>query len=706
MSDASVDTRAEKPATAQTPEDYFRAAIDRAQAVIEFTPEGIILDANQNFLATMGYELDDIRGQHHRIFCDPEEIIRPEYRAFWQKLGRGEFETGEYRRIARGGREVWLQATYNPIFDEHDRPVRVIKFASDITEQKRRDAEFEGKVEAIGRAQAVIEFDLEGYILSANDNFLKTVGYRASEVLGEHHRMFCEESFWRSDAYQDFWKRLARGEFIHGEHKRLRKNGEEVWLQANYNPILDANGRPYKIVKFATDITQRKLENAEFEGKVEAIGRSQAVIEFDLEGYILAANDLFLRASGYRVEEIVGEHHRIFCEPDYAESDEYYRFWEELGRGRFKSGEFRRRTRDGKELWLQATYNPILDMSGKPFKVVKFATDITERKRQTADFESRLNAIDRAQAVVEFDLRGNILTANRNFLHTMGYTLEEIEGQHHRIFCDNDYIVSTEYRDFWQKLGNGEFHSGRFLRRGKFNRRVWIQGTYNPILDANGQPYKVIKFATDITSQVALEENIRDQAAAMSDSVVRLNASINAIAENSRLTQQLAQQTQQEAHRGSDTLSRSATVMEAIRKSSEDVDAIVQVIGEIASQTNLLAFNAAIEAARAGEHGLGFSVVADEVRKLAEKSADATRRIDRLLHDSNRHIEEGNKVTREALSSFERIVAGIDNTGASIDEISQATRAQLENAELVERSIHQLNDATSHNSGQAGGGRT
>ena len=231
--------------------------------------------------------------------------------------------------------------------------------------------------QALDRVQAIIEFELDGTVVSANENFLGLFGYEVNEVIGKHHRMFCDPAYVESDAYAEFWKKLGRGEFQMAEFKRLAKGGREIWLQASYNPVLDKDGKPVRVVKFATDVTASKLQIAEYEGKIRAIERAQAVIEFELDGTVITANENFLNIFGYKLDEVVGKHHRIFCDPGYAESLEYARFWQKLGRGEYEADEFKRLTRDGAEVWLQASYNPIFDMEGRPLKVVKFASDIT-----------------------------------------------------------------------------------------------------------------------------------------------------------------------------------------------------------------------------------------------------------------------------------------------------------------------------------------
>lgn len=483
--------------------------LDRCQAVISFTPEGIVEDANENFLKVTGYSKEDIVGKHHRLFVLPDYGMSEEYKSFWESLRNGEHSSGEYCRVAKNGDKVWIQASYNPIYDKLGNIVRVVKFATDVTEQKRKNADYEGQINAIDKSLAVIEFDLEGVIQNANANFCATTGYELNEIKGQHHSMFVEPNYKMSPEYAAFWRDLKKGEFKSGEFKRVKKDGSELWIQASYNPIFDEFGQPTKVVKYASDVTEQKLKNAFNTGQIDAISKSQAVIEFDTKGNILVANDNFLATVGYSLDEIEGKHHRIFVTKQERESEQYQSFWKKLAEGQFYSGEFHRIAKDGSDIWIQATYNPILDMSGNVVKVVKYASNITEQKVKNAYFEGQLAAIGKSQAVIEFNMDGIIQHANENFLTTVGYTLDEIKGKHHSMFVDPAHRASPEYAAFWDALRSGTFSSGEYRRLGKNGKEIIIQATYNPILDHNGKPFRVVKFATDITGRTQAVDEIK-----------------------------------------------------------------------------------------------------------------------------------------------------------------------------------------------------
>ena len=523
--------------------------------------------------------------------------------------------------------------------------------------------------DALGRSQAVIEFGMDGIILTANDNFLKALGYSLGEIQGKHHSMFVDPSERDSAAYRDFWAALKRGEYQAAEYKRIGKGAREVWIQATYNPVLDAGGKPVKVVKFATDITARKIKSMEDAGQIAAISRAQAVIAFEMNGTIVTANENFLQAMGYTLAEIQGKHHSMFVEQATRDSAAYREFWARLNRGENQSAEYKRIGKGGKEVWILASYNPVLDEKGKPFRVVKFATDVTKEKLATADLAGQIASISKSQAVIEFNMDGTIIGANQNFLKTVGYALDEIRGRHHSMFVDPVEREGAAYREFWAALNRGEYQAAEYKRIGKNSKEVWIQASYNPILDLNGKPFKVVKYATDTTAQVLVRmgnERVRGMMESVAAGAEELNASVREISEamtKSRETASTAVGRVEAADAQAKRLNEAAQAMSGI----------VELIGSITGQINLLALNATIESARAGEAGRGFAVVASEVKNLATQAKQATDKIGQEI--SNLNGISGDVVS--ALDSIKQAIQGVSEyvtaTAAAVEEQSTVT---------------------------------
>ncbi|VVP58937.1 hypothetical protein PS880_05978 [Pseudomonas fluorescens] len=538
-------------------------------------------------------------------------------------------------------------------------------------------SDLKGQIDAINKAQAVIEFTLDGKVLHANDNFLNTLGYTLAEIQGQHHSLFVDPAYSACTEYRLFWDKLGRGEFDAGEYKRIGKGGKEIWIQASYNPIMDMNGKPFKVVKYATDITQSKLQTADFAGQLGAIGKAQAVIEFSLDGKILHANDNFLNTLGYTLAEIQGQHHSLFADPVYRASPEYRLFWDKLGRGEFDAGEYKRIGKGGKEVWIQASYNPIMDMNGKPFKVVKYATDVTQSKLQAADFAGQLNAIGKAQAVIEFSLDGKILHANDNFLNTLGYTLAEIKGQHHSMFADPVYRASPEYRVFWDKLGRGEFDAGEYKRIGKGGKEVWIQASYNPILDMNGQPFKVVKYATDVTAQVNAN-NMLVQA-------VEQAQQVTSAAKDGDLTQRIPLE------------GKSGPILALCA----GVNTLMETTGVIFSDVGRL-FGAMSKGDLGQRITREYSGVFGQVKDDANASCDA---LSNVIEDVSRVFsglangDLGQRITRESMGIFAQVKDDANSTAEKlttiIEDVSAAADALVTASEQVSATAQSMSQATS-----------
>ncbi|HTF76883.1 MAG TPA: PAS domain-containing methyl-accepting chemotaxis protein [Bradyrhizobium sp.] len=525
------------------------------------------------------------------------------------------------------------------------------------------------QVEAISKSQAVIEFNLDGTIVTANENFLKTLGYSLSEIQGKHHSMFVEPAMRDSAAYREFWASLNRGQYQAGEYKRIGKGGKEVWIQASYNPVLDRNGKVSKVIKFATDITAEKLAGMEDAGMIAAIGRAQAVIAFNLDGTIVTANENFLKTLGYSLGEIQGKHHSMFVEPATRDSAAYREFWASLNRGEYQAAEYKRIGKGGKEVWILASYNPILDEKGKPFKVVKFATDVTQQKLRTADLAGQIAAIGKSQAVIEFNMDGSILTANENFLNALGYSLGEIQGKRHSMFVEASERDGAAYREFWTNLNAGLYQAGEFKRIGKGGKEIWIQASYNPILDLNGKPFKVVKYATDTTAQVIARkksDSVRGMMETVAAGAEELNASVREISE----TMSKSRQTASEAVVRVDAADQQAQRLSA---ASESMGGIVELIGNITGQINLLALNATIESARAGEAGRGFAVVASEVKNLANQAKQATDKIGQEIGNLNGISADVVSALTAIKQSIQEVSEYVTSTAAAVEEQSTVT---------------------------------
>ncbi len=514
-----------------------------------------------------------------------------------------------------------------------------------IASEESKLLDRENEISALARLQSRIEFSPDGTVINANDNFCKTLGYSVAEVIGKSHSLFVDSAIKNSPEYRDLWSKLQRGEFISGEFRRICKNGEVRWLQATYNPIADNTGRITRVVEYALDVTDRKIQDSNYQGQINAISEAQAVIEFSLDGKILTANKNFCSALGYTLAEIQGKHHSMFVEPEYRDSPAYAAFWQQLGAGRFDSGEYKRIGKGGKVIYIQASYNPIFDLNGKPYKVVKYASDTTAIVMEREALKTKVDRIlEVVSAAAKGDLTQQIQVSGSDPVGQLGDSLT-------KFFETLSVSIASIGENATALAGASEELSA-----------VSAQMSAN---------------ATETASQAQFVSSATDEVNAnvsvVATGVEELNSAIREIAKNASDAARVSQQAVTIASDTNRTISK-------LGDSSMEIGKVVKVITSIAEQTNLLALNATIEAARAGEAGKGFAVVANEVKELAKETARAT-------EDISHKIETIQADTNGAISAIQEICEVINRINDISNTIASAVEEQTATANEMGRNV-------------------
>ena len=669
-------------------------ALNLTQSIVELTRNGTVCAANDKFLTTLGYSLAEVKGQSHRMLCEPSFVASPVYGALWEKLGRGESESGLHPYLGKGGQEIWLHVWYVPMGKRGRVLVCATQGTAIQTELEQTREELKVRQDIMDLTSIVSEANLKGDIMSVNDKFLQVSKYPKNELVGHGHNTTRHPDM-PKEVFKQMWATIGRGQIFRGVVKNRAKDGTPYYVDAVIAPFMDKHtGKPRKYLGVRYDITEAEMARLNMKGILDGINRSYAMIEFALDGTIVTANENFLATMNYTLDEIKGRHHRMFCDPAYCATAEYGAFWARLGRGEFDTGVYRRLGKGGKEIWIQASYCPVRDEMGRPFKVIKIATDITVQKQTQSQVEKLIRAAAEGQLSERIGTE-ELTGSSKELAESFNRLLDAVAAP---LRDAMQTLTALAANDLTKPMtGNylGEFDQMKIsLNSGLSQLTQTLVAVREAVESVSSGSEQITKGNEDLAQRTSEQASALEETSA---SMEEMTSTVKQNADNAKQANQLAMAARETADKGGAVTQKAVEAMGEINKSSKKIADIITVIDEIAFQTNLLALNAAVEAARAGEHGRGFAVVAAEVRNLAQRSATAAKEIKGLINESIQRVNDGSDLVNQSGHTLEEIVSSVKRVTDIIAEITAASQEQASGIDQVNKAIMAMDETTQQN---------
>ena len=660
--------------------------------IAEFDKEGHYADASDEMIALLGTKRGSaLNGRDIKRFIDQEFQRDEAFTTLWKQALDGAGGTAEIRHVRDDGKPLWTYSHFVPIKGPNGKVERLYEVAFDITDTRDELLNLRLRYDLIEETIGLVEIASNGKVTAANQCFLDDMGLLETDIVDREYQNLVPHELQHSNEFRDFWDGLLAGKSASGHFRRVGANGSEIWFRSVYAPLMyPGDRRVRKLLCVTQNVTKEMRRDNEQQGKIAAFEQMISTAEFQPDGKLLRASSGFLETLEYQLEEVQNRDHSMFCPPEFSQGDGYSILWQRLRAGETITIEDRRITKSEKTKWLALTYAPLKDQSGRVQTVVEFSRDITDRRIAFKDFETRAAAVDTVFACIEFDLSGKITKVNDGAMRMTGYSEREMLDQHHSALCESSYSASQDYRDFWLALSQGETRSGQFHLRGRGERDIFIVGNYAPIHDLNEMTVGAALYAMDATdfvqfrnSSLTSAEETLDQLSAVKSALGEDKVAFAALADHlgasgSAMTD------------GESKLEAGLTDLQQMRDAVNLIHDTVSAVSEIATQTNLLAFNAAIEAARVGENGEGFSIVADEVRRLAERNSTAAKDILQQVNVISERVETGTGHSKSAVASMRDSSKHLVNLQDDLDRIVASSDVQAIAAGEAERIVQSI----------------